>query len=75
MKLEDFMKSLREDELVSSENIGKFYGGYDITRGTTPNENPVSSAHWDRRHFDYCYDGPDRHEDYRGGHYGLPAPN
>jgi ATP-binding cassette subfamily B protein len=47
-------------------------GGYDVTKTTTASQNPYSSNHSDRMHYDYCYDGRDRYEDYRGGNYTLP---
>ena len=74
MSLDDFRKSLKDE--ISTDALGKFTGGYDLTVNTSPEDNPFNEIHGtnfsDRMHYDYCMDTiGNQHNDYRGGHYGL----
>jgi len=72
LSLKDFKEKL--DNQISSDELGKFYGGYDKTVYTTAAENPhqlPGGTHTDRMHYDFCHDGPDTFDDYRGGNYAL----
>ncbi len=73
MSLDDFRKSLKEE--ISTDALGKFTGGYDLTVNTSPDQNPnqpPGGNFSDRMHYDYCYDSGVQFNDYRGGHYAIP---
>lgn len=73
LSLKDFKANLTDE--ISTGDLGKFYGGADLTVQTTPEENPKQPKGGnfaDRMHYDYCYDAQsNQHNDYRGGNYAL----
>jgi hypothetical protein len=76
------LKEFREksENIISSEDIGKFVGGYDAVRNTDRNENlvdggPDVSTHYDRMWYNRTNDGGDTDWMYMGGNYALGEPN
>ena len=69
LSLKEFKEKL--DNQISSDELGKFYGGYDKTVNTTIEQNKFSDKYPDRLHYDFCHDGPDTFDDYRAGNYAV----